>query len=174
MKVILYMALTANGMIAKSDGNSEWVSPEDTEAFLSICRKAKAVVMGRHTYDYLTRGDANENLPLQEGIQVVMTSDTTIRSNDPTVMFTDKSPKEIVKIVEEKGYSEVCIMGGSTTVSVFMQEGLVDEIFFDIEPLIFGKGMPIFMDVDFEYKLKLLETRKLNENTVQLNYEVIK
>lgn len=54
MKVILYMALTANGMIAKNDGNSDWVSPEDVESFTSVCQKTDTVIMGRKTYDVLS------------------------------------------------------------------------------------------------------------------------
>ena len=39
MKVILYMAITANGMIGKPDGNSDFTSEADGESFNAICQK---------------------------------------------------------------------------------------------------------------------------------------
>lgn len=59
-------------------------------------------------------------------------------------------------------------------IPAFMKEGLINEIYLDVEPLIFGKGIKLFADSDFEYNLELLEVNKLNENTVQLHYKVIK
>ncbi len=170
MKVILYMALTVNGMIAKEDGNSEWVSEEDTTSFVAMCQKTKAVIMGRHTYDVLSPDD----LPLKEGLQIVMTNNKVLRTENQTVVFTNKEPKEVLSMLEKKGYQEACVIGGSQTVSQFMKERLIDEVYFDIEPLLFGKGMPLFQDVDFEYNLQLLDIKKLNEHTIQLHYKIVK
>ncbi|HLL60517.1 MAG TPA: dihydrofolate reductase family protein [Candidatus Nitrosocosmicus sp.] len=170
MKVILYMAITINGLIAKENGDSDWVSEEDTEQFIKKCRETGAVIMGRHTYDILYPND----LPLKQGIHVVLTKNKSLISDKPTVIFTDKTLKDILSMLEEKGYKEACIIGGSQTVSQFVAQGLVDEVYLDVEPLFFGKGIPLIKDADFEYKLKLLELKKLNENTVQLHYKIEK
>lgn len=77
-------------------------------------------------------------------------------------------------MLQGRGCESAALIGGQKTVSQFMQQNLVDEIFFDIEPLLFGSGMPIFKDVDFELSLELIDTRKLNDNTVQLHYKVVK
>lgn len=55
-----------------------------------------------------------------------------------------------------------------------MKEGLVDEIYLDIEPIVLGKGIQLFEDADFESKLELLETRKFSNNEIQLHYKVLK
>lgn len=94
MKVILYMAITANGMIAKTDGNSDWVSSEDTESFTKHSRNAGVVILGRKAYQLF---DQNYPLPLKNGIHYVMTSKTNMSSDDPTVRFTNKSPEELVE-----------------------------------------------------------------------------
>lgn len=77
-------------------------------------------------------------------------------------------------MLEQKGHKEVVVIGGSQAVSQFMQENLIDEVYFDIEPLLFSKGMPIFKDANFEYRLELLGTKMLNKNTIQMHYRVIK
>lgn len=55
-----------------------------------------------------------------------------------------------------------------------MKEGLIDEIFLDVEPVVFRKGIKLFADADFEAKLELLETRNFSNNEVQLHYKVLK
>lgn len=55
-----------------------------------------------------------------------------------------------------------------------MQENLVDELYLDIEPVIFGSGMPLFAVADFERKLQLIETKKLSVDELQLHYKVMK
>lgn len=40
MKTILYMGISANGYIAKEDGDSEWTSEEDLKGFYDHSKKA--------------------------------------------------------------------------------------------------------------------------------------
>lgn len=164
------MAITANGMIAKKDGDSNWVSPEDVKSFTSVCQKAGVVIMGRRTYDLLSPDD----LPLNQGAHIILTNNASLRSNNSTVEFTNKNPNEVVDMLVSRGCQLACLIGGQNIVSQFMQQNLVDEIYFDVEPLLFGSGMPIFKDVDSESDLELIDTNKLNDNTVQLHYKVLK
>ena len=64
------------------------------------------------------------------------------------------------------------LAGGGMLNASFMREGLVNEIYLDVEPLIFGKGIQIIAPSEFEYELELLEVKKLNKDTVQLRYLV--
>ena len=58
--------------------------------------------------------------------------------------------------------------------SSFMKEKLIDEIHLDVEPLVFGRGIKLFADDDFESRLELVGTKKLSANTVQLHYRVLR
>jgi len=55
-----------------------------------------------------------------------------------------------------------------------MAEKLIDEIYIDVEPRVFGRGIPLFNGNDFDANLKLLETKKLSDNEIQLHYQVLK
>ena len=66
------------------------------------------------------------------------------------------------------------VAGGGALNASFIEENLVDEIFIDIEPIIIGKGIPIFRDKSFERNLKLVGQKKISENEIQLHYEVLK
>ena len=171
MKLSIYVASSANGLIANSRNIPDWLSPEFGEAFMSICQKTKAVIMGRTTYNFLSP----DNLPLQnEGTIVVLTKDEQIKSNNPTVVFTKSDAAEILEMLEKKGHTEAVIIGGEMTISYFLNDELVDDIYFVVEPVLFGSGLLFFKNRELDVKLNLLEVTKLNTDTIQLHYKIQK
>lgn len=55
MKVILYMAVSLNGMIAKSNDDTSWITLEEWNSYSSIVRKFGALIVGRRTYNILKK-----------------------------------------------------------------------------------------------------------------------
>jgi len=53
MKISIYIAVSANGLISNSRNAPDWLSPEYGEGFASICQKTEAVIMGKTTYNIL-------------------------------------------------------------------------------------------------------------------------
>ena len=159
-------------MAAKSDGNSDWVSPEDTSSFNAKCREAGCAIMGRHTFEVFNAMPIEE-WPNAGGLHIVLTSKDHIPTKHPSVVFA-KSSREALIQAESSGKDTVIVVGGSQTFGSFMQENLVDEIILDIEPLAFGEGMPLFNAGEFEKHFELLETKHLSPQTLQLHYKVVK
>lgn len=171
MKMILYMGISVNGYIAKSDGNSEFTSEEDLRGFFENSKKAGNIIMGANTYHEALR---QGYFPFPGALNIVMTKRRENSSFGEKVIFTDKTPEEVIAVLSEKGFTNAFLAGGGLINSAFMKQGLIDEIYLDVEPLIFSKGIPIFAPSDFEYALELLEINKLNKDTVQLHYRVKK
>jgi dihydrofolate reductase len=171
MKISVYMAVSTNGFISNRRNVPDWLSPEYGQGFVSVCQKFKAVIMGKTTYDII----APDHLPLQqEGTTVVLTTDQQAKSDNPTVVFTKNTAAEIAEMLSQKGHTEAVIIGGSKTISEFVESGLVDDFYLVVEPVLFGSGLPLVNPMEIELKLRLLEMSKLNENTVQLHYGVQK
>lgn len=170
MKISIYIAISANGLISNSRNVPDWLSPEYEQGFGSICQSKNAVIMGKTTYNIL----APDYLPLQKGTTVVLTTDEQAKSDNPTVVFTKSKAIEIVEMLEKKGHHEAVIIGGAKTMSEFINAGLVDEIFLVMEPVLFGSGLTLLTNVSFDLKLNLQEVTKLNENTIQLHYTIQK
>lgn len=168
MKVILYMAMSANGMIAKSDDETSWISKEEWDSYSAIVRKAGCLVVGHRTYQILTKQPEFAEFKDVRIIAVSKNDFETIATNH----LVAHSPQEALGLLKE--YKEIVVAGGGILNSSFMKENLIDEIYLDIEPIIFGKGIKLFAENDFEVKLKLLETKKLSDNEIQLHYQVIK
>jgi dihydrofolate reductase len=167
MNVIIYLASSANGMISNQRNVPDWLSPEYGQGFMSICQRTKAVIMGKTTYQIL----APEYLPLKEdGSLVVLTHDTSLSPPQPNVLFTDQPARDIIALLESKGYTEAVIIGGTLTVSEFLKAGLVNELYLVIEPVLFNGGLPVLKEVNQDFKLILSDIKQLNANTVQLHY----
>ena len=47
--------MSLNGMIAKTNDNTSWITPEEWNSYSSTVRKAGALIVGRRTYNILTK-----------------------------------------------------------------------------------------------------------------------
>lgn len=167
MHVFLIAAITVDGFIAQEAGqiSTAWTSAEDTQWFRQRTKEAGAVVMGSKTFATMGR-------PMPNRLNVIMTRnpDKYQKTADNT-WFTNASPQEILMNLEEKGYSEVAICGGSSIYSEFMKHGLIHTFYLTVEPQIFGRGVPLFTE-DHYARLRLKEVRHLSEATLLLEYSV--
>ncbi len=168
MKVVMYMAITANGLIAKSNDDTSWISKEEWDSYSSFVRKAGSSIIGHRTYDILTKQPEFAEF---KDVKIVVVSHKNFQTLSPNHSIT-KSPKQALELL--KDFKEVIVAGGGILNSSFMKENLVDEIYLDIEPIVFGKGIPLFADSDFEAKLQLIDTKKLSDSEIQLHYKVVK
>lgn len=167
MKVILLMAITLDGKIGKTpDHFPDWTGPEDKRLFVSITRRAGAVIMGSKTYDTI-------GMPLPGRKNIVLTRDRRRVSQWENLWFTDASPREVMEVLEKEGYREAILAGGALVNSLFAEAGLIDEIIVTISPTIFGYGLSLFTQ-EIAMDLKLMDVRRLGTDLVCLEYRVIK
>lgn len=168
MKVILYMAMTVNGYIAKENNETPW-SNEEWQSYHKFVKKMKNIIIGKNTYEIMKRDD--EFNKIGNPFTVVLTHKM---ENDANNFAFVKSPREAINLLREKGFNNILVAGGGKLNSSFMKESLIDEIYLDVEPLLFGKGIKLFSDETFNKKLELLEINKLSKNTIQLHYKIKK
>lgn len=168
MKVILYMAVSADGYIAKKDGDSDWVSEIDSAIFNKKTKEIGCIVLGRKTFDQYH----GQLYPVKGVTNIVVTTDKTRRSEEDVVFVN--SPQEVIQIAKEKGHDKLLLIGGGIVNGMFLNEGFIDEIFLDVHPLILGDGIKLFENCEVNIKLKLLEVKQLKENQVLLHYRVEK
>lgn len=168
MKVTLHMAMTANGYIASSEDETPW-SFEEWVNYCEAVVKAGNVIIGRKTYELMRM--ANELAKIGDQTIVVLT--TRLPKEEGNVIFVN-SPEKAIETLRDRGFEEAVVAGGAECNTSFMKYGLVDEIYLNVEPFLFGKGVPLFHPAVFKNNIKLLNLKSLNKNTVQLHYLVTK
>lgn len=161
------MAITVNGMIAREDNSVSW-SDLEWKSFSSKINEIGNLIIGRRTYEVMKNGDEFSKF---KKVKIIVVTNSKISDKNVSVA---ESPKHALKILGKEGFKEALVAGGGKINSSFMKEGLVDEIYLDVEPLIFGKGIKLFADEDFEAKLELMETKMFSKNEIQLHYRVKK
>ncbi len=168
MKVILYMAISLNGMIAKSDDDTGWISKEEWDSYSLAVRTAGNLIVGHRTYGILTKQPEFSEFKDVKLVVVAQEDFQTLAQNH----LVARSPKEALDILSD--FEQVVVAGGGTLNASFVEENLVDEVYIDVEPIILGQGIPLFRDKKFERSLKFIGQKKISDNEIQLHYEVIK
>jgi dihydrofolate reductase len=168
MKVILYMASTANGFIAKRDDDTSWISKEEWDSYSAMVREKGCSIVGHRTYDILTKQPEFSELKDVRLIAVAH-HDVPLVSPQHSVAH---SPQEALRLA--KDFDEVVVAGGGALNASFLEENLIDEIYIDVEPVIFGSGIPIFGGGTFEKALEFIGQKKIEKDGTQFHYRVIK
>lgn len=176
MKVIMIAVTSANGKLTRnSDPNIyKWTSKEDQDFFFSKITKSKLIVMSSGTYEA-----ARRLIKHKKGrLRIVLTRSPNKYSGEQIpgqLEFSSEKPEGLARRLSEEGYKQMLLVGGGEINSIFLREGLVDEIYLTIEPVVFGQGKNLFAESEFESKLKLQSVKKLNKKgTLLLKYRVIK
>lgn len=166
MRIILMMAMTADGKIAKSsDHFPDWTSKEDKKMFMKVTKEAGVVIMGDKTFSTFPK-------PLPDRLNVVF----TLQKNPPAVenvKWVAGDPEKVLADLEKDGHKSAILGGGTYMNSQFLEKKLIDEIWLTIEPKIFGDGLGVFGG-DCNQDLKLLSVEKINDDSVVVKYKVLK
>lgn len=171
MKLILMMAMTLDGVIAKNKTqNADWTSKADKKIFIAETKKAGAIIMGDTTFEAMGK----RALPGRLNLILSLTPENYKDLAKPGELeFLKAEPKEVIKYLENKGYQTAILGGGARTNSFFLKAGLVNEVWITVEPKIFGIGMNFTEGEELDLNLELIEAKKIGDNAVQLRYKII-
>lgn len=169
MKTTLFLSVSIDGLIANSDGIP--LFPQGAwEDWCSLVNEVGNVIAGRSSVEQLKDDDMGAALSPEHKI--------VLSSRD--IDFSEsgwkhaRSPSEALDMLRRAGVEEAIVGGGRAVYHSFMQRRLVDEIVIDLQPIVFGTGVPVFGDVLDAVPLKLVESTPLNDDAVRLRYRVVR
>lgn len=174
MKVSLVLVSTLNGKITHGDDPEvrSWTSESDKTHYNRIWKNSRLVIMGSNTYR------DNAITPSKNRLILVMTGKPGDFISDEItgqLEFTSESPRQLVERFAGSGTEMMTVVGGSKLATSFLKDSLIDEIILTLEPVIFGKGIDIFSEGDFDVDLKLEDISKANEKgTLITRFSVVK
>ncbi len=169
MKIIWSPAVTLDGNIAKADGNSDWPTDIDGEQFQQLIKRCGCVIVGKNTFEQYK----GEVFPVGNAVTFVWTHDSASGKQHEGVEYVSGTPAEVVKTLEDKGYSEAVLAGGSVTNDAFVDAGLVSEITVTIYPLLFGSGMRLLSGSNIDLRLELIDSTNIGDGVVRNRYKVL-
>ena len=170
--IILYIACSFDGYIARGDGNIEWLSRVKSESqdygFQKFYDSVDALIMGRKTYQQVL---SFGKWPYS-GKPCYVVSRNLIESKRADVIVSSADPETLMTTFYEKGPNRVWLVGGADTLKTFLNQEMVHEIIVSYIPLLLGDGIPLFQPGIPERKLTLLSTETFPNGLLQVHYRV--
>ena len=146
-KVILYIAQSLDGYIARKDGNLDWlpqeISGKMNKFYSEFSQQVDAVLMGRKTYDQIVNVLSPNQWAYPNKTSYVWTS-TKIESLYDNVHFMDTDLVTFVKELKEQEGKNIWVLGGGALIAELIKNNLIDEYSIAIVPVILGEGIPLF------------------------------
>ena len=72
------------------------------------------------------------------------------------------------------GDKNILVFGSPSVVHLLMQHNLIDEYWLFVNPVLLGKGIPMFTELKSRASLKLVKSKVFDYGVTALNYHVIK
>ncbi|KOP78773.1 dihydrofolate reductase family protein [Cytobacillus solani] len=169
--LVLFIAMSLDGYIATKDESLEWlfnVEGEGDNGYSDFYETVDTVLMGKKTYDWMTRHVPGE-FPYKNKKCYVFTR-SSIEDTEDVKFINDDIVRFTNKLKNQEGRN-IWLVGGGELLQSFVEKKLVDEIILTVAPTIIGKGIPLFKEGDYQLDLTLKGTKKYNQ-FVELHYGV--
>jgi dihydrofolate reductase len=179
-KIIASINVTADGFCEHTDAI---VEDEHHRFAADLVKQADLLLFGRVTYQlfegYWPSAARDISLPkpvfelaqLLDNVKKVVASRTLSKvSWNNSTLLPDVTIDTITAI--KQVHNHILLFGSPGLLSVMSKQGLIDEYYFTIQPMLAGKGHRIFDMVTLEQRLNLkyLETKKFASGVVTLCY----
>jgi dihydrofolate reductase len=165
-------ANSLDNFIARTDHSFDWIlwGKEAAEFMTEFWKTIDTVVMGRKTYEVAQKRGGRDDL----GVKTYVFSRTMKAGPANNVeIISEDAAAFLTRLKKAKGKG-ICVMGGGELAQSLFEAGVIDEIGFNIHPVLLGSGIPLFLPMTHQINLKLLECRPFKNGCVLVRYAVKK
>lgn len=169
-RVILYIAISLDGYIAKHNDDISFLSIVEQKGqdygYADFIKTIDTVIWGRKTYDKILSFDIAFPHPDKKIFVLTRTPKPKIRN----VTFYSGSLKELIDNLKSQNGKSIYVDGGAEIVNELMKQNLIDEFIISVIPVCLGSGIPLFQNGRPETRLKLINSTQYEKGLVQLHY----
>ena len=186
-KIISFMHISLDGFVSGLNGEMGWIKV-DEEIFDYVGKRISegdTALYGRVTYQMMenywptagdkpaaTRHDIEHSKWYSKVHKVVLSKTLKDAGLTNTKIISDNLPDRINEIKQQSG-KDILLFGSPTATHSLIQQNLIDGFWLFVNPVILGRGIPLFVDIKDKIKLKLLPTtRQFTCGVTELNYTV--
>jgi dihydrofolate reductase len=184
-KIISFMHISLDGFVAGPNGEMDWITV-DEEIFDHVGKRisgGNTALYGRVTYQMMenywpTAGDEPtaskhdiEHSKWYNKAHKIVLSKTMKDTGTNTTIISNNFSGKINEIKQQAG-NDILLFGSPTATHSLIQLNLIDGYWLFINPIILGRGIPLFVDIKDKIKLKLVTTRQFTSGVTELNYIV--
>lgn len=170
MNIILNMSMSLNGMAARENNSTDFLTHGEWLLFVELARQTGAIMWGRKTHEII-RGYGEQVLHGFDGlIRIVISHDPHLPLEPDWQVAT--SPQQALDILNTTSQTQALLGGGASLNTAFARAGLIDQVIINMDSVIVGRGVSLFAPQTFDLCLHLLEMKQVHDEVVQLRYQV--
>jgi dihydrofolate reductase len=174
-KIIVNIATSADGYVARTDGNLDWLTrrpaPKGFYGLAKFSRSIDAKILGRKTFDLSMKMGAS--FSADNNMHYVFSRRQPPASVPAGVQFVRESIKAFTERLRTRAGKNIWMMGGGEIIGSFLDEDAIDEFIITIMPTFIGEGIPLIAPRHRELALRLLSLQRFPDGVVQLHYDVL-
>lgn len=164
-KVILFIAISLDGYIADGNGQVDWLNGQDSTAvpdnsYDEFIKTVDTIVLGWNTY-YQIMTELSPNQWVYNGMSSYVVTHKKLRSTSE-IQFVNENPCELVTRLKQQRGKNIWICGGANLAQQLIRENLIDQFYISVIPILLGKGVPLFGQMEQALPLKLIKTQTSN------------
>lgn len=171
--VVLYIAASLDGFIARPDGNMDWLNsipnPQKGDyGYASLLESIQTIIMGKSTYNAVI--DFGIEWPYTGFITYIVTGNKEFKLSSPDTYVLHSDINEFVTHLKKTTEKDIWLVGGGQLITYFINNELVDKLILTVVPVILGEGIALFPNKPKETNWALLNTQQFNTGLVTLTY----
>jgi dihydrofolate reductase len=182
------MHTSLDGFVAGPNGEMNWIKVDDEifDFVATMTEKADTALYGRVTYEMMqgywptagqqpnaSKHDKEHSVWYKNVSKIVLSRTISGEGLDNTLVISDQLADNINRIKKQDG-KNILIFGSPRASHSLLGEGLVDEFWLFVNPVLLGQGIPLFKNVVETTKLELIESKIFSCGVMALHYETKK
>src|SRR6266550_947719 len=174
-KVTFGGANSFDNYFARKDDSVDWLmwTGEVASIMAEFWKSIDTIVIGRRTYEVALRmGVGGGAYPGMKNYVFSRTMKQDLKKKVKNLEFISEDAAEFVRKLKGQEGKDICVMGGGLLAKSLFEADLIDEIGFNIHPVLLGSGIPVFHEMNRQIDLELLECRGLKNGCVMVTYRV--
>jgi dihydrofolate reductase len=183
--LIFFMHTSLDGFVARQNGELNWIKFDDAmfDFVASLTDQADTALYGRVTYELMqsywltagekpnaTKHDIEHSTWYKKVAKIVLSKTINGTGIHNTTIISDQLSDRINELKQQEG-KNILIFGSPGASQSLLNQGLIDEFWLLVNPIILGQGMPLFKDIIGTTKLQIIETKLFDCGVIALHYE---
>ncbi len=179
-KINVFNFITLNGFYKGPNGDVHWHQhgAEESEYGVKNLEAGNIILFGRVTYEMMksywpTPMAAQQSPEMAAGMnkaEKIVFSNTLQQSDWQNTQIMKGDIVEEIKMLKSTPGKNMTILGSGSIVTLFSENGLIDEYNLMLDPVVLGEGTPIFNKIEHPPELELISTRVFKTGVILLNY----
>jgi dihydrofolate reductase len=182
--LIFFMHTSLDGFVAGPNREMNWITFDETlfDFVGTMTEQADAALYGRVTYEMMqsywptagekpnaTKHEIEHSAWYNKVSKIVLSKTIDESTLHNTKVVGDQLSDNINELKQQDG-KNILIFGSPGATRSLFNQGLIDEFWLFVNPILLGEGMPLFKDFAGITKLKFVESKSFACGVIALHY----